>query len=111
MAENSSASPEDLGAPRSYLVLAPGTRVWDRSGDPAGTVEHVLADEKQDIFHGLILKTRDGNRFASSDQVDGIFERGVIVAKPARDLAKPSDSAAAGSPLRRAWDWLIHPRK
>jgi hypothetical protein len=111
MARNSSESPEDLGAPRSYLVLSPGTRVWDRSGDPAGTVEHVLADEQQDIFHGLILKTPDGNRFASSDQVDGIFERGVIVAKPARDLAEPSDSAADGSPLRRAWDWLIRPRK
>jgi hypothetical protein len=111
MAENSSGSPEDLGAPRAYLVLSPGTRVWDRSGDLVGSVEHVLADDKQDIFHGLILKTPDGDRFASSDQVDGIFERGVIVAKPARDLVEPSDSAAAGSPLRRAWDWLIHPRR
>jgi hypothetical protein len=110
MADNTNEAPEDLGAPQSYLVLADGTRVWDRSGDPVGTVEHVLADDKEDIFHGLLLKTREGTRFATSDQVDGIFERGVIVAAPAKELAEPAASADAGSPLRRAWDWLIRPR-
>src|SRR5690349_13254610 len=109
MAEISNESPEDLGAPRSYLVLPAGTPVWSRSGDPVGTVEHVLADDKQDIFHGLILRTPDGDRFASSAEVDGIFERGVIVAKPAKELPEPSESAESGSPLRRAWDWLIRP--
>jgi uncharacterized protein YrrD len=110
MAENSSEAPEDLGAPQSYLVLADGTPVWDRSGDSAGTVEHVLADEREDIFHGLILKTHDGHRYASSDQVDGIFEKGVIVSVPAKNLPEPAESATADSPLRRAWDWLIQPK-
>jgi len=110
MAENSSEAPEDLGAPQSYLVLADGTGVWDRSGESVGTVEHVLADDKEDIFHGLIVKTAEGHRFASADQVDGIFEKGVIVAAPAKELAEPAESADKGSTLRRAWDWLIQPK-
>jgi hypothetical protein len=110
MADYTNGLPEDLGAPQSYLVLAPGTQVWDRSGDPVGTVDHVLRDDEEDIFHGLILKTPAGTRFASSDQVDGIYEKGVIVAAPAGELAEPAESAAAGSPLRRAWEWLIQPR-
>jgi uncharacterized protein YrrD len=116
MADNSSA-PEDLGAPVSYLVLADGTPVYDRAGDFVGTVEHVLADEREDIFHGLLLKTPDGHRFARSDQVDGIFERGVIVAVPAEQLAEPAADAAARAAdesardgLRRAWEWLIRPK-
>ena len=110
MAENSSEAPEDLGAPQSYLVLADGTPVWDRSGESVGTVEHVLSDDKEDIFHGLIVKTAEGHRFASADQVDGIFEKGVIVAAPAKELPEPAESADKDSTLRRAWDWLIQPK-
>nr|BFE76117.1 hypothetical protein GCM10020092_094180 [Actinoplanes digitatis] len=43
---------------------------------------HVLADRQEDIFHGLVLKTSDGHRYASASQVDGIFERGVIISVP-----------------------------
>ena len=74
MADNKNEAPEDLGAPVSYMVLAEGTPVWDRAGDRVGTVEHVLADDREDVFHGLIIKTHDGHRYASSAQVDGIFE-------------------------------------
>jgi hypothetical protein len=110
MAEKGNEAPEDLGAPQSYLVLADGTHAWDRAGDPAGTVEHVLADDREDIFHGLILKTPDGHRFANSDDIDGMYEHGVILARPAKELPEPAESQAADSPLRRAWDWLIQPR-
>lgn len=110
MAENSNEAPEDLGAPQSYLVLKTGSRAWDRAGDPAGTVEHVLADDKDDIFQGLILKTPDGSRFAAGDDIDGIYEHGVILAKPAKELPEPAADAADESPLRKAWDWLIQPR-
>ncbi|BBH66393.1 hypothetical protein ACTI_30780 [Actinoplanes sp. OR16] len=107
---------EDLGAPVSYLVLKEGVPVYDRSGDTVGTVEHVLADEQQDVFHGLLVKTGDGHRFAGGDQVDGLFERGVIVSEPAANLAEPSADAPAGlaenrvTALRKAWDWLIQPK-
>jgi hypothetical protein len=114
MADDNTA-PEDLGAPISYLVLAPGTPVYDRSGDRVGTVEHVLADDRADVFHGLILKTRTGHRYAASAQVDGLFEHGVIVAEPAAALPEPSADPAAATAdvsladeLKRAWNWITH---
>lgn len=109
-------APEDLGAPVSYLVLKDGTAVYDRSGDRVGTVDHVLADEPASLFHGLLIKTADGHRFAAGDQVDGLFEHGVIVTEPAGRLATPSADTPAGlaenraTGLKRAWDWLIRPQ-
>ncbi|MEU4239877.1 PRC-barrel domain-containing protein [Actinoplanes sp. NPDC026619] len=112
-------APEDLGAPVSYLVLADGTPVFDTSGDRAGAVEHVLADEKSDVFHGLIVKTAAGHRFAAATVVDGLFEHGVIMSVAAADLPEPSADAAAraaeqddslGQSLKKAWDWLVQPR-
>jgi hypothetical protein len=118
MTDSKSEAPEDLGAPVSYLVLADGTPVYDRSGAPVGSVEHVLKDEREDIFHGLVLKTRAGHRYAPSDLVDGIFERGVIVAKPLAELPTPSADPAANAvysdslagELKRAFAWITHRR-
>ena len=117
MAENTQA-PEDLGAPQSYLVLKDGTTVYDRSGDRVGDVEHVLADDGSDLFHGLVVDTEHGHRYVAAGQVDGIYERAVIIAVPADQLPEPSADAAAAAAddtslsegLRRAWDWLIQPK-
>jgi hypothetical protein len=112
-------APEDLGAPASYLVLKAGTPVYDRSGSGAGKVEHVLADEQQDVFHGLIIGTADGHRFARADLVDGLYERGVIIAEPASQLPEPSADPPArlveqdeglGRLLRTAWERLTAAR-
>ncbi|MFI5891156.1 PRC-barrel domain-containing protein [Actinoplanes sp. NPDC051513] len=111
--------PEDLGAPVSYLVLADGTLVYDRSGNRVGEVEHVLADEGADVFHGLLVKTAAGHRFARASLVDGLYEHGVIIAAPAADLPEPSADPSArlaeedeslGHSLKKAWDWLVQPR-
>jgi sporulation protein YlmC with PRC-barrel domain len=110
--------PEDLGPPVSYLVLAEGTPVFDRSGDRVGTVEHVLADEGADVFHGLLVKTADGHRFARASLVDGLYRHGVIVAVPAAELPEPSadpparqaDDDGLRHGLKKAWDWLVQPR-
>ena len=116
MTENRETAPEDLGAPVSYLVLAEGTAVYDRAGDPVGKVDHVLSDDGHDVFHGLLIKTADGHRFAGGDQVDGLFEHGVIVAEPAGRLATPAADAPAGlaenraTGLQRAWAWLVEPK-
>jgi hypothetical protein len=118
MTDFKNEAPEDLGAPVSYLVLADGTPVYDRSGATVGQVEHVLKDEREDVFHGLILKTRSGHRYAPASLVDGIFEHGVIVAKPAGELPTPSADPAANAvvndtlitELKRAWDWIIQPK-
>src|SRR5512138_3632943 len=111
--------PEDLGAPVSYLVLAEGTPVFDRAGDRVGAVEHVLADEDADVFHGLLVKTAGGHRFAPAALVDGLYRHGVIVTVPAAELPEPSADPPArltakdeglGSALKKAWDWLKQPR-
>ena len=111
-------TPEDLGAPVAYLVLKNGTPVFDLSGDKIGEVEHVLDDQPTDVFHGLLIETPAGHRFAASSQVDGLFEHGVILNVPLDQLPEPSADAAAqaaedstvGESLKRAWAWLIQPK-
>ncbi|WP_436523023.1 PRC-barrel domain-containing protein [Actinoplanes sp. HUAS TT8] len=109
MAENA----EDLGEPVAYLVLKKGVPVYTLSGDNVGRVGQVLADEREDVFHGLLIDTPDGRRFAAGDQVAGLYERGAIVTEPAERLARPGDNLPAGrheSSFKRAWDWLVQPR-
>ena len=111
-------TPEDLGAPVAYTVLTGGTTVYDRSGARVGEVEHVLADDREDLFHGLVLKTADGYRFAPAAQVDGLFQNGVIVAVPVAQLPEPSADPAAQQALeddglmghlKAAWNKVTKP--
>jgi len=111
-------APEDLGAPVSYLVLKDGAGVYEPSGDRIGEVDHVLADAPEDVFHGLIVKTSAGHRFAPAAQIAGLYERGAVLAVPAAQLPMPSEDAAAravddddlAGSLKRAWEWLVRPR-
>lgn len=112
----------DLGNPISYLVLEPGTHVYDPAGEQLGTVEHVLGDSSVDVFDGLVIDTRvgpGGHRFADADQVDEIYERGVVLKVGADGLhdpepgpavldAEPGDAGESGlsRKLRRAWDYI-----
>lgn len=111
---DTNTAPEDLGAPQSFLT-AEGTAVYDRAGDKVGTVTHALADDRDEIFHGLVLETPHGHRYAPADRVDGIYEHGVIVAVPAAELPEPAEDAKADDDsltdgLRRAWKWLVEPK-
>jgi hypothetical protein len=115
----------DLGAPRSYLTLEPGTPVYGSDGARIGVVEHVLAVPDEDIFDGIVVKIHDGlledeRRFADAPLVDEIYERGVALSIPAAGaerLPAPSANPAAldagpddtvpdrlSDKLRRAWD-------
>ena len=72
----------DLGAPIAYLVLRTGTPVYDRDGERVGVVEHVLADEAVDIFHGLVVHTEPlpgRDVYADADQIAALRERGVLL--------------------------------
>jgi hypothetical protein len=116
---------EELGAPIAYLVLKEGTPVYDRDGQRIGVVEHVLADEPVDIFHGLIVHTLPlpgRHLFADADQIAELRERGVLLSVDHSELHDPSENTSARNPddgpvdgplqasLRRAWDWLSQPR-
>lgn len=87
----------DLGEPSSYLRLGKGADVYSCDGEKVGKVEHVLAAPDEDIFDGLVLDTSvlpGGHRFVDGDQVEEIFDRGVLL-KLDRDQAEklPEPSA------------------
>jgi uncharacterized protein YrrD len=118
----------DLGEPSSYLILGKGAEVYSCDGEKVGEVEHVLAAEDADIFDGLVLDTSvlpGGHRFVDAEQVEEIFERGVLLkidrqeaerlpepsANPAALEVTPDDVAednedALKRKLRRAWDLI-----
>jgi hypothetical protein len=118
-------SRQELGPAIAYTGLQPGTPVYDRGSDRIGVVAHVLADEAQDIFHGLVIRTgplAGRHLVALADQIDTLYEQGVLLCVDGNELHDPSTapgtrtSAAAWgeSPLeaalRHAWDWLNEPR-
>jgi hypothetical protein len=113
----------DLGDPTSYLELERGTAVFSADGDQIGTVGHVLADEEEDIFDGIVIDIRlgpGGHRFADATQIEGLYTGGVVLklnAADAHELPEPSANPGVveadaddmapdglGDKLKRAWD-------
>jgi uncharacterized protein YrrD len=111
----------DLGDPISYLTLEEGTPVFGADGEEVGHVSHVLADEEEDVFDGIVIAHGPGHHaFADADQVAAIHEHGVtltVAAAEAESLPRPAanpavmedDPADTGKSsledkLRRAWD-------
>jgi uncharacterized protein YrrD len=113
----------DLGQPASYLVLKPGTAVYSADGDQIGKVTHVLAAETEDVFDGIVIGEHvfgTEHRFADADDVQEIFEEGVVLkldrvaceqlpkptANPAvmRDDPAVSNSDLRHQTLKRAWN-------
>jgi uncharacterized protein YrrD len=92
---------EDLGAPSSYLELGKGAECFTCDGEKVGKVEHVLAVPEDDIFDGIVLDTSvlpGGHRFVDAEQVEEIFDRGVLLKidrKAAEDLPEPTANPAA----------------
>jgi len=114
-----------LGDPTSYLELPDGVPVLASDGRQIGTVAHVLADEDNDIFDGLVIDTplgRGGHRFADATQVDRLYTGGAVLAldaAAAERLREPSENPAVleadpddtapddlGDKLKRAWAWI-----
>jgi len=115
----------DLGERASYLSLVPGTRVYSSDGEAIGHVTHVLADEREDVFDGIVIgEHRFGpeHRFADADEIQDIFDQGVVLKcdlAAAEQLPKPSanpavmhdDPAVSNSDFRhqklsRAWNLI-----
>lgn len=105
----------------SYVAVSAGVPVYDRDAARVGVVEHVIADEGADIFHGLLVRTSplpDRQLFADRDQVGELYERGVVLSVRGAELHEPSSDAPARevadsrleAGLRAAWEWLRRPR-
>jgi uncharacterized protein YrrD len=91
----------DLGEPSSYLSLGKGAECYSCDGEKVGSVEHVLAVPDDDIFDGIVLDTSvlpGGHRFVDSEQVEEIFDRGVLLKidrEAAEGLPEPTANPAA----------------
>jgi uncharacterized protein YrrD len=115
---------EDLGQPIAYPALKPGLPVYSSDGERLGKVERVLADIDANIFDGIVFDTTSlpgGHRFVDAPEVEGIYDRGVVLKVDATEAAKlPAPSANPGTLraragdlgakkpgfLRRAWDTI-----
>src|SRR5579862_7417931 len=113
----------DLGEPVSYEVLTAGIPVYSSDEQEIGKVSHVLAVEEEDVFDGIVIGEHifgEEHRFADADDVQAIFERGVVLkldreacaelpkpsANPAVVRADPADAEVHHRKLRRAWDMI-----
>jgi uncharacterized protein YrrD len=115
----------DLGEPAAYEVLEAGTPVYSSDGEEIGKVTHVLADEAEDVFDGIVIgEHRFGreHRFADADDIEAIYDRGVVLkldtaasaqlpkpsANPAvmRDDPAESQSEFRHQKLTRAWNLI-----
>jgi uncharacterized protein YrrD len=109
----------------AYAALSKGTPVYSSDGEEIGKVAHVLADEGEDVFDGIVLGEHvfgAEHRFADADEIDGIYEHGVVLKldrAAAAELPKPSPNPAVmrddpaestgefrHQRLRRAWDLI-----
>jgi uncharacterized protein YrrD len=114
-----------LGPPIAYEALASGVPVYSCDGAQIGSVAHVLAAEDEDVFDGIVIaehRGRHGHRFADADEIDRIYERGVVLkldagacealpepsANPAvmRDDPAESQGEFRRQKLRRAWNLI-----
>jgi hypothetical protein len=92
---------DDKGAPIAYTVLAEHTPVFTSDGVKLGEVKRVLADESADIFDGLIVDTRDGERFVDAPNVAEIYERAVVLglsSDEAKHMPEPTPAPAVMEP-------------
>jgi hypothetical protein len=115
----------DLGEPISYLVVEPGADVYSADGERVGAVQHVLADEENDVFDGIVIDTElgpGGLRFADAPDVAELREKGVVLRLTAADVGKlpkpeanpaviehqagEDSESALQAKLRRAWDLI-----
>jgi hypothetical protein len=86
---------EDLGHAVSYLVAKKGISVFSSDGQKLGRVVKVQAAPEANMFDGIVFDTSwgpGGRRFVDAPEVDGIYERGVVLkidATEAEALPKP----------------------
>jgi hypothetical protein len=117
--------PMDYGEPTSYLAVAEGCDVVSSDGEKVGTVQHVLADQDEDVFDGVVIDTQlgpGGLHFVDAPQVAECRERAVLLSVPKAEVAglpKPTPNPAVmenhgvedsesslQQKLHRAWDLI-----
>jgi hypothetical protein len=84
------------GLPIAYEMLQDGVPVYSSEGEQVGRVASVLSAPEKDIFHGLLVKTDGGIRFAEAAAIASLHEFGVdlrLDTAAARRLPPPEHAA------------------
>src|SRR5215211_3438980 len=93
---------DDLGAPVSFLALDEGTAVYAADGEEVGQVAHVLANEEEDIFDGIVIAHGLGRHtFADAEPLPEPSENPAVMEETSED-----EESSLSDKLRRAWDLL-----
>jgi hypothetical protein len=90
----------DEGLPIAYQVLEDGVTVYAVEGTAVGTVDHVVAAEELDIFHGIVLRSDTGRRFVAAEQIASLHERGVDLRIGVVAVGELPPAAEAAPPVR-----------
>ena len=88
----------DRGERASFEVLERGTRVETSDGQELGTVKRVMIVREKHLFDGIVVRTKQGDRFVDAPEVADIYENLVILtidAGEAAKLPKPGANPAA----------------
>ena len=96
---------EDDGHAISFKVLKRGTPVRSSDGVQVGTVRRAQETGREHIFDGIVIDTRDGQRFVDAPEVARIAERAVtltITGAEAAELPPPEKTAPTYSANVRA---------
>ncbi|HUA10438.1 MAG TPA: PRC-barrel domain-containing protein [Solirubrobacteraceae bacterium] len=91
----------DEGNPIAYTVLVPGVPVYADDGERVGSVERVLADTSEDIFHGIVIATEYGERLVLAEQVRALHQLGVnldLAATAIASLPSPGPLGTSSPP-------------
>jgi hypothetical protein len=70
---------EDDGHQIGYQALPKGVPVVSSEGIQLGTVQRVLDNAREHIFDGIVVRTREGDRFVDAPEVARITERRVTL--------------------------------
>jgi hypothetical protein len=111
----------DDGHAVAYKALRRGTAVRSADGVEVGKVRRVLENARENIFDGIIVESRSGQRFVDAPEVARVAERAVtltITAEEYEQLPPPRSimkqrwdhaplvrrTRRAGRNLRKRWD-------
>jgi hypothetical protein len=105
----------DEGLPIAYTMLDPGVPVLASGGEQVGTVASVLSAPEKDVFHGLLIDTKDhGVRFLEAATIASIHEHGVdlrIDSEAAHSLPAPEHKAPVfgeDPDAQQKWKHWVH---
>ena len=78
----------DEGHPISFRLLERGTAVWSSDDEEVGTVDGVLATDREDIFDGIVMRAERGLVFVDAPEVARIAERRVTLSISSAEAAQ-----------------------